>query len=381
MSSMLSEQKRINEELMGQMRQMQMQMKVMNQGGGGLRGGMDDGDYGRGSGGYANDDMGGYGSMGDYGGMGSGYGAGYGGGKMPQSFMGGRPLPYNMRVPKQPGDWDCPQCGNMNFAKRMRCNGPGGCSVERRPEFVRRGIEAPEGGPKQRRPGDWDCPQCGNMNYARRTECNGKDCHFHKLEGMDGGGMGGDMGSGMVNGMGSEMVGMGNYFGGGSGGPPMFSGSGDWSCPKCNNLNYARREKCNRKECDFEKKDLDDYSHGSRMGMGGYGAGSSGMGHRGPEPRPGDWDCPRCTNMNFSSREICNGKMEGEPCNLRKPDFDKYGVPHIRNKDLRKPGDWDCFRCGNINFKIREACNKCELPLDEATNNCYRESSSGGGGQ
>lgn len=30
--------------------------------------------------------------------------------------------------------------------------------------------------------------------------------------------------------------------------------NGDWYCPKCNNMNYARREKCNRKECDFEKK-------------------------------------------------------------------------------------------------------------------------------
>lgn len=333
------------------MRQMQMQMKAMHQNQTGMHG---SGNFGRG--GFNNhDDMDGYGGLSDYGGMGSGYRDGYGGGKMPQSFLGGRPMPYNMRVPKQPGDWDCPQCGNMNFAKRMRCNGPGGCSVERRPEFVRRGIEAPEGGPKQRRPGDWDCPQCGNMNYARRTECNGKDCHFPRP------------------------VGIHNYP---NGAPPMFSGAGDWECPKCSNLNYARREKCNRKECDFEKKDLDDY--GSRMGMGmgmggfGMGPGSTGMGMRGgPEPRPGDWDCPRCTNMNFSSREICNGKMEGEACNLRKPEFDKYGVPHIRNKDLRKPGDWDCFRCGNINFKIRSACNKCELSIDEATQNSFRELVSG----
>ena len=38
--------------------------------------------------------------------------------------------------------------------------------------------------------------------------------------------------------------------------------SGDWYCPKCNNMNYARRTQCNREGCDFEKKDLDDY--GSR---------------------------------------------------------------------------------------------------------------------
>ncbi len=40
-------------------------------------------------------------------------------------------------------------------------------------------------------------------------------------------------------------------------------GSGDWYCPKCNNMNYARRTQCNRQGCDFEKKDLDDY--GSRL--------------------------------------------------------------------------------------------------------------------
>ena len=254
---MLSEQKSINEELMGQMRQMQMQMKAMNQPGGSMQGGGNMGDYGRG--GFANDDMGGYGNMSDYGGMGSGYGDGYGGGKMPQSFMGGRAMPYNMRVPKQPGDWDCPQCGNMNFAKRMRCNGPGGCSVERRPEFVRRGIEAPEGGPKQR--------------------------------------------------------------------------------------------------------------------------------------RQGDWDCPKCQNINFSHRNRCNGKSSGVPCNLRKPEFEKFSVPFLRNKEMRQPGDWCClrylvsrivnicfnilflFRCGNINFPSRENCNKCEITKEDATNmEAYRYS-------
>ena len=56
---------------------------------------------------YGND--GGYGGS-NYGGMGSGYGGGYGGGKMGSGGMGGggmgasRGMPYNMRIPKQPGD-------------------------------------------------------------------------------------------------------------------------------------------------------------------------------------------------------------------------------------------------------------------------------------
>jgi len=146
------------------------------------------------------------------------------------------------------------------------------------------------------------------------------------------------------------------------GGPPARTG--DWSCPKCGNLNYDRREQCNMRDCDFEKKDLDDYS--SRMGMGGFGPGGP-AGPRGPEPRPGDWSCPRCQNVNFSHRNRCNGKTSGVACNLRKPEFEKFGVAPVRNKEMRQPGDWACFRCGNINFPSRDNCNKCEISKEDAT--------------
>ena len=142
-------------------------------------------------GGYGGGKMGpaaGYGGPGGYGtaGYGASAGGGYGG------AAGSRPMPYNMRIPKQPGDWDCPKCGNMNFARRASCNGEGGtCNMEKQPEFIRRGTE---GGPKNRRPGiclkylfnlfispgDWDCGRCGNMNYARRDECN--KCQASKSE-------------------------------------------------------------------------------------------------------------------------------------------------------------------------------------------------------
>jgi len=96
-------------------------------------------------------------------------------------------------------------------------------------------------------------------------------------------------------------------------------------------------------------------------------------GGRGPEPRPGDWDCPRCGNLNFSSRTKCNGSMEGESCRLAKPEFETYGVALVKSRMMRKDGDWNCFRCGNINFKIRGECNKCNLTKHDAMSDTFRE--------
>jgi hypothetical protein len=76
-----------------------------------------------------------------------------------------------------PGDWVCMKCSNNNFARRSSCNK---CGVSK--EF---GSVAPSvGGPTQqsrgpgldKRPGDWECPQCANNNFARRSTCNKCDC-------------------------------------------------------------------------------------------------------------------------------------------------------------------------------------------------------------
>jgi len=128
---------------------------------------------------------------------------------------------------------------------------------------------------------------------------------------------------------------------------------GDWTCPKCGNLNFERREQCNMRNCNFQRRDLEGFS--------------SWMGSKGVESRSGDWDCPRCQNVNFSHRNICNGKSNKDPCNLRKPDFEQFQVPLLRNKERRQPGDWACLRCGNINYPSRENCNKCELSKEDGT--------------
>jgi hypothetical protein len=76
----------------------------------------------------------------------------------------------------QPGDWDCPACGANNFAGRTSCFK---CR-ETAPEEVlatasqyrpqQREYREPRE-PREAQPGDWDCPECGANNFARRTRC------------------------------------------------------------------------------------------------------------------------------------------------------------------------------------------------------------------
>ena len=146
--------------------------------------------------------------------MGQGYRDDSGGGKMggynpTGGLAASRSVPYNMRVPKQPGDWDCPVCNNMNFSRRITCNGKAGtCGVsyinmfiffftrrlsdfakykfdlrsygqllflfqeEKKPEYVRQGVEyvrqdAKQSDSKEPEKKRWICTKCKNNNYAQ----------------------------------------------------------------------------------------------------------------------------------------------------------------------------------------------------------------------
>ena len=83
---------------------------------------------------------------------------------------------------RKDGDWDCAECGFMNFASRRECykcgapgGGGGGGGYARRGGADAYARREDRYAPK---PGDWTCPSCGFSNFASRVECKrcGEPC-------------------------------------------------------------------------------------------------------------------------------------------------------------------------------------------------------------
>ncbi|DBB05264.1 hypothetical protein WJX82_007423 [Trebouxia sp. C0006] len=165
-------------------------------GGGGFapRGGGGGGSYGR------RDDYGGGGGGGGSRGGGFG-GSDRGGGR--GDFGGGRGVGRG-GPPGRPGDWPCPGCNNNCFASKSacpKCGAPKPADAGGGGGFGGGGSGGYSGGgggpprPKEARPGDWPCPNCNNICFASKDKCN--RCDTPKPPGAGGGG-GGGRGGGRV---------------------------------------------------------------------------------------------------------------------------------------------------------------------------------------
>ncbi len=79
--------------------------------------------------------------------------------------------------------WQCTKCNNFNFESRKKCNR---CQEIKNPktlEQIKKETEEKNLSDKKKkklieRKGDWQCPNCHNLNFSFRLECN--RCHLSK---------------------------------------------------------------------------------------------------------------------------------------------------------------------------------------------------------
>jgi len=223
-------------------------------------------------------------------------------------------------------DWECTQCGDYQFARNARCRRCGadrpeveGAEGEQAPKQAQ-GGQGPNGGGSagggrregrmtNAKPGDWCCPSCNDIQFARNQVC--RRCGEPKPTGP-GGNFGGGQGSG-----GQGSGGQGGGGGGGSGGRHQRAMPGDWSCPMCQDLQFARNAICRR--CGAPRPDGEgggDFQSGNfsgGIGGGGYGhhqgGGGGGRQERGggraKQFKSGDWNCSQCGDHVFARNDRC----------------------------------------------------------------------------
>lgn len=237
---------------------------------------------------------------------------------------------------KNDGDWTCPQCGNVNFGFRTVCN-RGKCGAPRPTNTPQRRGSAPlpnnfEHAPPFYLGGVAAAPppvQLGiSSGYAPQLPLSGMrydygapgsvagPYNFLPAYGAPGslGGMGYSSGP-AINGYGfgfraSPMPVVGPWSEGGAtdnnasrkrrGGPDGAS-DGDWICPKCENVNFAFRTVCNMKKCGAPRP--------------ASGTNRSASGNQDSSAPEGSWTCSKCNNLNYPFRTVCNRKG----CGSEKP--------------------------------------------------------------
>jgi len=192
------------------------------------------------------------------------------------------------------------------------------------------------GGEKGR--GGWTCERCGNFNFERRMVCNIRSCRAPRPGAMGGGLRGGGL--------------LGGEGGAGGGGAEERRG---WTCEECGNFNYESRKVCNIRACRAPKPSSPPLASPPP---------SASPPPNSSEHTRGGWDCPRCGNFNFDTRNVCNMRKCRAP-RPRGANAQSVGpATAIGGNGGGGKAGWSCPECGNFNFSTRRLCNRraCRAP-------------------
>jgi len=206
----------------------------------------------------------------------------------------------------------CSNCGDLQYTKNEQCRV---CGTPKQEAIAK--------------PGDWYCPGCGDLQYAKNATC--RICTTPRpLEGdvrlVTTQGRGG-----VANSCGNTGVDRPTNVAGG-----VLDGArpGDWMCPSCNDLNFARNVAC--RKCNTTKPE---------SGMTGHIV-----------AKPGDWTCPSCKDLQYAKNAVCRLCLTPRPNSLDASSGKGAGrFPSV-------PGDWTCPICGDLQFARNSACRKCSTP-------------------
>lgn len=133
----------------------------------------------------------------------------------------------------------------------------------------------------------------------------------------------------------------------------MGKKAGDWFCPACNDLQFAKNTEC--RKCQTPNPDPE----GSRAAMEAGIASREGA----QDLKPGDWYCPSCNDLQFAKNKVCR------KCQTPNPDPEgcmaaasESSTFKPKDKPDAKPGDWTCSSCGDLQFARNVMCRMCGTP-------------------
>eukprot|EP00438_Fugacium_kawagutii_P034404 Skav207739 [mRNA] locus=scaffold362:391276:393297:- [translate_table: standard] len=133
----------------------------------------------------------------------------------------------------------------------------------------------------------------------------------------------------------------------------MAGVDGNWACMTCGNVNFAHREVCNRCQAPYQAPDQAPYQAPYEETTPRRGRPVAGV--------DGNWACGTCGNVNFAKRDVCNRCSAPKPMEMGAGYAEAAMKPQRPRPIAGVDGNWSCPACTNVNFPHRTSCNRCGL--------------------